>query len=64
KDAEENFIATLGKSHVMIVDVCYKIDVNQLNETTLIDVRVLDAAIQVVDSEIQVMDEVVDDPDT
>ncbi|GJU22453.1 hypothetical protein Tco_1155795 [Tanacetum coccineum] len=50
KDAEENFAATLG---------LLKIDVNQLNETKLVDVQVLDAAIQAVDSEIQVMDEVV-----
>ncbi|GKD85023.1 hypothetical protein Tco_1356177 [Tanacetum coccineum] len=55
KDAEENFAATLG---------LLKIDVNQLNETKLVDVQVLDAAIKAMDSEIQVMDEVVDDPDT
>ncbi|GKC78478.1 hypothetical protein Tco_1129252, partial [Tanacetum coccineum] len=33
-----------------------KKDVNQLNETKLVDVRVLDAAIQVVDSEIQALE--------
>nr|GEX01463.1 hypothetical protein [Tanacetum cinerariifolium] len=37
KDAEENFKATLG---------LLKIDVNRLNETKLVDVRALDAAIQ------------------
>ncbi|GKD20811.1 argonaute 4A-like protein [Tanacetum coccineum] len=60
----DGYCDTFLEFHDLIMAQMENKDAEENFVATLVDVQVLDAAIQVVDSEIRVMDEVVDDPDT